>query len=192
MKLHCREHWFAQDFLFFFCCTQRHRHQQSRSPQKQCSHRSLEHWQTTVEWACDCRVSMRVNECVSVHACMHACVCVYAKYMAKALHELWLIIGEGGHKHPSVQWSGADMKGPHTQATSSPRGARNRETTQPIRGKPCPSPEDRRGRPQVEPPWPLSKEAREPGATGQGTARHRPSSMSRVRDQEPREHLHLP
>jgi len=98
-----------------------------------------------------------------------------AKYMAKTLHELWLIMGKGGQNHPQLQRSGAAWKAPQTQATSSPHGARKREARQSITGKSCSSPKDSRGRPHVERPQPKEtgnqgRRARAPPWAWQGAA----------------------
>ena len=85
-------------------------------------------------------------------------------------------MGEGGHNHTPIQRSGADKKGPRTGATNNTHEARKRENRQPMTEKPCSSPADSRGRPQVGPPQPWSKETRELGVPGQACPRTTPST----------------
>jgi len=115
-----------------------------------------------------------------VKECLCMCVCqLYAKGAT------WIVYSDGGRglqPHP-LQRSRADRKGPRTWA-SNPHVVRKRETRQPITRKPCSSSEDRRG-PQVEPPQPWSKGAREPEGTGHGLAGRCPPGMAERRTKSP-------
>jgi len=68
---------------------------------------------------------------VSERMLIHVCV----NYMPKALHELCIVMGEGGCNHTPLQRFGADRKVLRTRATSNPHEARKRKKPAPTQ---CP------------------------------------------------------